>query len=97
MPNFIRYPLCIFGIIAFVLVMLSRAEVFEVMLFDSVVLMVVSIVIFLIGYFSPAHGFDGLANDSGSIGVSTPGMGTKKAVIMQMGCRGNLRYTNDCS
>ncbi len=57
----------------------SKIGFLELPLFDSYILIVGSIVIFLIGFYSPKHGFSGLKNDRGSIEDSTPGMGIRKS------------------
>ena len=78
MHDSIRYSLCLAGIVLFSLVLASKLEILRVGFFDSHILLAVAVVIFLLGYFSPKHGFGGSKNDSGSADDPTPGLGARK-------------------
>ena len=57
----------------------SKIGFLDAPFFNSYLLIVLSIVIFLVGFYSPKHGFSGLKNDSGNMEDSTPGMGVRKS------------------
>ena len=78
LPDFVRYALCLAGMLLFTLAGATKIGLFAGSMFDSYALIVVAIVLFLIGFYSPRHGFDGLRGRDNSGEDSTPGMGQRK-------------------
>ena len=72
----------------FAISVVSKVGAIHIPYVDNYGVIVLSIIIFLVGFFSPKHGFEGLSNNRGTMEDSTPGLGERKNGILGDGSFG---------